>query len=130
MTNSKNLAAAAAPGFRDLAGAALEMRSSMVARILEVYRRWGYGPLETPAIERAESLGSELPDEDRPNSGVFAWESIEDNTALALRYDLTAPLARYVAQNIKALPLPFRRASAGPVWRNEKISPGRYRQFW
>ena len=70
-----------------------------------------------------------MPDIDRPNQGVFSWKD-EENNWLALRYDLTAPLARVYAQHLKELPLPYRRYSWGPVWRNEKPGPGRYRQFY
>lgn len=114
-------------GFRDEMGAALLERDAMLARIAEVYRRHGFEPLETPALETAEALGSFLPDVDRPNAGVFAVD--DDGTWLALRYDLTAPLARLYAQHRQALPTPYRRYAMGPVWRDEKPGPGRYRQF-
>jgi histidyl-tRNA synthetase len=84
--------------------------------------------LETSAVETVEALGKFLPDVDRPNEGVFAWE--EDNDWLALRYDLTAPLARVAAQYRNDLPSPYRRYAMGPVWRNEKPGPGRFRQFY
>ena len=85
--------------------------------------------METPALEYADCLGKFLPDSDRPNEGVFALLD-DDEQWMALRYDLTAPLARYVAQNYDVLPKPFRRCAAGPVWRNEKPGPGRFREFW
>jgi histidyl-tRNA synthetase len=115
-------------GFRDLRGPELERRDRMVAAILDVTRLYGCERLETPAVEAASAIGSWLPDVDRPNAGVFAWEAGEER--LALRFDLTAPLARFVAEQCVALPLPWRRASAGPVWRNEKSGPGRFREFW
>jgi histidyl-tRNA synthetase len=74
-------------------------------------------------------LGKFLPDVDRPNEGVFAWQD-EDADWLALRYDLTAPLARVAAQYRNDLPSPYRRYAMGPVWRNEKPGPGRFRQFY
>ena len=89
---------------------------------------YGFEPLETPAIEYTDALGKFLPDQDRPNEGVFSFQD-EDEQWLSLRYDLTAPLARYVAQNFDRLPKPFRRYAVGPVWRNEKPGPGRFRQF-
>jgi histidyl-tRNA synthetase len=115
-------------GFRDLFGAEVEARTAMLARITEVYGRYGFDPLETSAIETLEALGKYLPDVDRPHAGVFAWDD-PDEGWLALRYDLTAPLARVYAQHRNDLPLPYRRYQIGPVWRNEKPGPGRFRQF-
>ena len=89
---------------------------------------WGFEPLETGAFEYADALGKFLPDADRPNEGVFALQD-DDEQWMALRYDLTAPLARFAAQNWETLPKPFRRYAFGPVWRNEKPGPGRFRQF-
>ncbi|MFN5999012.1 MAG: histidine--tRNA ligase, partial [Paracoccaceae bacterium] len=91
--------------------------------------RYGFDPLETSAVETVEALGKFLPDVDRPNEGVFAWQD-EDADWLALRYDLTAPLARVAAQYRNDLPSPYRRFAMGPVWRNEKPGPGRFRQFY
>jgi histidyl-tRNA synthetase len=115
-------------GFRDYFGAEVTARQSMLARIAEVYHRYGFDPLETAAVETVEALGKFLPDVDRPNEGVFAWQ--EEGDWLALRYDLTAPLARVAAQYRNDLPSPFRRYAMGPVWRNEKPGPGRFRQFY
>ena len=115
-------------GLHDEMGAALLERQAMLARIAEVYRLHGFEPLETPALETAEALGSFLPDVERPNAGVFAVD--DDGTWLALRYDLTAPLARVAAQHRQSLPMPYRRYAMGPVWRNEKPGPGRFRQFY
>jgi len=115
-------------GFRDYFDAEIEERNAMLGAIAAVYRRHGFEALETSAVETVEALGKFLPDIDRPNEGVFAWE--EDGDWLALRYDLTAPLARVVAQFRNALPMPYRRYAVGPVWRNEKPGPGRYRQFY
>ena len=100
----------------------------MLSIIRDVYESYGFEPLETPAIEYTDALGKFLPDQDRPNEGVFSFQD-EDEQWLSLRYDLTAPLARYVAQNFDRLPKPFRRYAVGPVWRNEKPGPGRFRQF-
>jgi histidyl-tRNA synthetase len=101
----------------------------MLDRIAAVYHRYGFDPLETSAVETVEALGKFLPDVDRPNEGVFAWQD-EDADWLALRYDLTAPLARVAAQYRNDLPSPYRRYAMGPVWRNEKPGPGRFRQFY
>src|SRR6187551_1513258 len=116
-------------GFRDHFGAEVRARAAMLARITEVYHAWGFDPLETSAVETVEALGKFLPDVDRPNEGVFAWQD-EDEQWLALRYDLTAPLARVFAQHRASLPTTYRRYQVGPVWRNEKPGPGRFRQFY
>jgi histidyl-tRNA synthetase len=115
-------------GFRDYFGAEVVERQEMLGKIAEVYRRYGFDPLETSAVETVDALGKFLPDVDRPNEGVFAWQE-EDGDWLALRYDLTAPLARVAAQYRHDLPFPYRRYAMGPVWRNEKPGPGRFRQF-
>ncbi|MDF0603146.1 histidine--tRNA ligase [Psychromarinibacter sp. C21-152] len=117
-------------GFRDYFGHEVAEREDMLRKIAEVYRRYGYDPLESSAVETVEALGKFLPDVDRPNDGVFAWQEDDDKTWLALRYDLTAPLARVYAQHRNELPTPYRRYAMGPVWRNEKPGPGRFRQFY
>jgi len=116
-------------GFRDYFGAEVTERKAMLDKIAEVYHRYGFDPLETSAVETVEALGKFLPDVDRPNEGVFGWQD-EDGDWLALRYDLTAPLARVAAQFRNDLPSPYRRYAMGPVWRNEKPGPGRFRQFY
>jgi histidyl-tRNA synthetase len=115
-------------GFADMAGQDLRSLNRMLATIREVYELYGYEPLDTPAFEFTDALGKFLPDQDRPNAGVFSLKD-EDEQWLSLRYDLTAPLARHVAENIARLPKPYRRYAVGPVWRNEKPGPGRFRQF-
>ncbi|MGB3148414.1 MAG: histidine--tRNA ligase [Paracoccaceae bacterium] len=116
-------------GFRDYFGAEVTARKAMLDKIAGVYHRYGFDPLETSAVETVEALGKFLPDVDRPNEGVFAWQE-EEADWLALRYDLTAPLARVAAQYRNDLPSPYRRYAMGPVWRNEKPGPGRFRQFY
>ncbi len=116
-------------GFRDYFGAEVTERAEMLDRIADVYRLYGFEALESSAVETVEALGKYLPDVDRPNEGVFAWQE-EDSGWLALRYDLTAPLARVYAQHRNDLPTPYRRYAMGPVWRNEKPGPGRFRQFY
>jgi histidyl-tRNA synthetase len=96
--------------------------------IRAVYERYGFEPVETPAIEYTDALGKFLPDQDRPNEGVFSFQD-DDEQWLSLRYDLTAPLARYVAENFQNLPKPYRSYREGWVFRNEKPGPGRFRQF-
>ena len=117
-----------AKGFRDIEAAELRQLESMIATIRSVYERYGFEPLETPAFEYTDALGKFLPDQDRPNAGVFSLQD-EDEQWMSLRYDLTAPLARYVAANFDRLPKPYRRYATGSVYRNEKPGPGRYRQF-
>ena len=115
-------------GFPDKREALIQAEQEMIGRITDVYRRWGFEGLETGAFEYADALGKFLPDEDRPNAGVFALQD-DDEQWVSLRYDLTAPLARFAAENWQTLPKPFRRYAAGPVWRNEKPGPGRFREF-
>src|SRR6056297_783813 len=116
-------------GFRDYFGADVTERATMLNAIAGVYHRYGFDALESSAVETVEALGKFLPDVDRPNEGVFAWQD-EDEKWLALRYDLTAPLARVYAQHRNDLPTPYRRYAMGPVWRDEKPGPGRFRQFY
>ncbi len=115
-------------GLGDIGASEIRAQSEMLARIRAVYETYGFEALETPAFEYTDALGKFLPDQERPNAGVFSFQD-EDDAWLSLRYDLTAPLARYVAEHFDALPKPFRRYAWGPVWRNEKPGPGRFRQF-
>ena len=115
-------------GLRDIPAQEIRAQDAMLGVIRRVYEGYGFEPLDTPAFEYTESLGKFLPDQDRPNAGVFSFTD-EDEQWLSLRYDLTAPLARHVAENFDALPKPFRRYQVGPVWRNEKPGPGRFREF-
>jgi len=120
-------------GFRDYFGAEVTQRTEMLHAIAGVYHRYGFEALESAAVETVEALGKFLPDVDRPNEGVFAWQEFDEKDNgdwMALRYDLTAPLARVYAQHRNDLPSPYRRFAMGPVWRNEKPGPGRYRQFY
>jgi histidyl-tRNA synthetase len=117
-----------ARGFQDRRAQVLAAERRIVTAVAEVYESFGFELLETPAFEYADALGKFLPDADRPNAGVFALQD-DDEQWLALRYDLTAPLARFAAENWASLPKPFRRYAFGPVWRDEKPGPGRYRQF-
>ena len=120
-------------GFRDYFGGEVTERAEMLHQIAGVYHRYGFEALESAAVETVEALGKFLPDVDRPNEGVFAWQEADEDGQgdwMALRYDLTAPLARVYAQHRNDLPTPYRRYAMGPVWRNEKPGPGRYRQFY
>lgn len=116
-------------GFVDRRARDLTAERRILAAVSAVYERYGFEPLDTGAFEYADALGKFLPDADRPNEGVFALQD-DDEQWMALRYDLTAPLARFAAQNWETLPKPFRRYAYGPVWRNEKPGPGRFREFW
>jgi histidyl-tRNA synthetase len=115
-------------GFIDRRARDVVAERAILSAVSGVYERWGFEPLETGAFEYADALGKFLPDADRPNEGVFALQD-DDEQWMALRYDLTAPLARFAAQNWETLPKPFRRYAFGPVWRNEKPGPGRFREF-
>ncbi len=115
-------------GFADKRAAVLRAERRIVEAVSGVYEAWGFEALDTGAFEYADALGKFLPDADRPNEGVFALQD-DDEQWMALRYDLTAPLARFAAENWETLPKPYRRYAFGPVWRNEKPGPGRFRQF-
>jgi histidyl-tRNA synthetase len=115
-------------GFLDRRGRDVRAGRRIVEAVSRVYETWGFEPLDTSAFEYVDALGKFLPDSDRPNEGVFALRD-EDEQWVALRYDLTAPLARFAAENWEGLPKPFRRYAFGSVWRNEKPGPGRFREF-
>jgi histidyl-tRNA synthetase len=115
-------------GFADRDAGDLAAAEAMMAKIREVYALYGFEAAETPFVEYTDALGKFLPDQDRPNEGVFSFKD-DDEQWLSLRYDLTAPLARYVAENCDRLPKPYRSYRAGWVFRNEKPGPGRFRQF-
>ena len=115
-------------GFRDRGAAEIARERAVLGKIRAVYESYGFEQLETPAFEYTDALGKFLPDVDRPNEGVFSLKD-DDDQWMSLRYDLTAPLARYVAENFQHLPKPFRRYAMGSVWRNEKPGPGRFREF-
>ncbi|PWE57952.1 histidine--tRNA ligase [Metarhizobium album] len=115
-------------GFVDRSAADIRAVNEMTAKIREVYERYGFDPVETPLFEYTDALGKFLPDSDRPNEGVFSLQD-DDEQWMSLRYDLTAPLARHVAENFNEIQLPYRTYRAGYVFRNEKPGPGRFRQF-
>jgi histidyl-tRNA synthetase len=128
MTEAFRPQARAPKGFVDKRADDLAAERRIVDAVSAVYERYGFEPLATGGFEYADALGKFLPDADRPNEGVFALQD-DDDQWMALRYDLTAPLARFVAQNWETLPKPFRRYAIGSVWRNEKPGPGRDREF-
>jgi len=114
-------------GFVDRQEQELLIRDFVISNIKEVMINYGFQYLETPSFEYTDSIGKFLPDKERPDEGVFSFK--DEKKWLSLRYDLTAPLARYVAKNYLELPKPFKRYQLGTVWRNEKPGPGRYREF-
>tara|TARA_B110000046_G_scaffold177135_1_gene203574 strand:- start:19 stop:1353 length:1335 start_codon:yes stop_codon:yes gene_type:complete len=114
-------------GFIDRQEKELLVRDFIISNIKEVMIKYGFQYLETPSFEYSDSIGKFLPDKDRPDEGVFSFK--DENKWLSLRYDLTAPLARYVAKNYLEIPKPFKRYQLGTVWRNEKPGPGRFREF-
>ena len=115
-------------GFVDRSASDIRASDEMIAKIREVYERYGFDPVETPMFEYTDCLGKFLPDTDRPNAGVFSVQD-DDEQWMSLRYDMTAPLARHVAENINEIQMPFRSYRSGYVFRNEKPGPGRFRQF-
>jgi histidyl-tRNA synthetase len=125
---SQKLKARLPRGLEDRGPAAINATRQMVEKIRAVYERYGFEPVETPAFEYTDALGKFLPDQDRPNEGVFSFQD-DDEQWISLRYDLTAPLARYVAENFDTLAKPYRSYRFGWVFRNEKPGPGRFRQF-
>jgi len=114
-------------GFDDRQEKELLIRDFVISKIKEVMIKYGFQYLETPSFEYTESIGKYLPDKERPGEGVFSFK--DENKWISLRYDLTAPLARYVAKNFNSIPKPFKRYQLGTVWRNEKPGPGRFREF-
>src|SRR4051812_45909971 len=128
MSKTNKLKARLPRGFADRGPADLAATERMLAAIRETYELYGFEALETPFVEYTDALGKFLPDVDRPNAGVFSFRD-DDEQWVSLRYDLTAPLARYVAENQQHLPRPFRRYQIGTVFRNDKPGPGRYREF-
>src|ERR1700741_4247343 len=115
-------------GLEDRGPAAINETREMLEKIRAVYELYGFEPVETPAFEYTDALGKFLPDQDRPNEGVFSFQD-DDEEWISLRYDLTAPLARYCAENFDTLAKPYRSYRFGWVFRNEKPGPGRFRQF-
>jgi histidyl-tRNA synthetase len=115
-------------GFHDEVGEEVRATRLMISKLSSIYEIRGFEPLSTSSFEYTQALGKYLPDLDRPNQGVFSLLD-DDKQWMSLRYDLTAPLARYVAENFDQLAKPFRRYQFGSVWRNEKPGPGRFREF-
>src|SRR5688572_28278742 len=128
MSKADRLKARVPRGFADRGAADLAATENMLRKIRETYELYGFEAVETPFVEYTDALGKFLPDQDRPNEGVFSFQD-DDEQWLSLRYDLTAPTARFVAENFERLPKPYRSYRSGWVFRNEKPGPGRFRQF-
>src|SRR6478735_7280747 len=128
--NSNKLKARLPRGLADRGPAEIAATREIVEKIRLQFEHYGFEPVETPAIEYTDALGKFLPDQDRPNEGVFSFQD-DDEQWISLRYDLTAPLARYVGERYgtDGLVLPYRSYRVGYVFRNEKPGPGRFRQF-
>ena len=127
MTKEKKFKPDLPSGFVDRKGNELILKDRLTEIIKKNFQLYGYEQISTPSFEISENIGKFLPDEDRPNSGVFGFKDGKD--WMSLRYDLTAPLARYYSANETLLPRPFKRYQEGSVWRNEKPGPGRFREF-
>ena len=128
MNKINKLKAQLPKGFKDSSEENIDIRNQVIAIIRNECEKFGFKNIETPALEYTEALGKFLPDVDRPSGGVFSFQD-DDDQWISMRYDLTAPLARYVAENYQFIPKPFKRYQVGVVWRNEKPGPGRYREF-
>ncbi len=118
-----------AKGFRDITADEIRGTREMLATIQKVYESYGFEPVEQPFIEYTDALGQVPPRSGPPQRRRVFISGRRRPMAQSLRYDLTAPLARYVAENQQFLPTPFRSYRQGWVFRNEKPGPGRFRQF-
>lgn len=114
-------------GFRDILPNMAIVREKMIRTLTEVFAGFGFAPIDTPALEYAEILLGKGGDETDKQLFRFADQGGRD---VALRFDLTVPLARFVAAHINELGTPFRRYHVAPVWRAEKPQRGRYREFY
>ena len=117
-------------GFEDRWNKQLSLKKKLLEIIENNFLKFGFSPLETPSFEISKNIGSFLADdEDNPMSDVFTFN--DGNEKITLRYDLSSPLSRFVAQNYRELPFPYKRYAIGNVWRNEKPDTGksRYREF-
>ena len=115
-------------GFEDRWGKKLVLKKQLLQVIEKNFIKFGAEPLETPSFEYTENIGSFLAaDEDNPMSDIFSFED-RDKT-ISLKYDLSSPLARFYAQNNQELPSIYKRYAIQNVFRNEKASNARYREF-
>src|SRR6202790_4472422 len=114
-------------GFRDYLPALMIPRERMLEQARQVYRSYGFAPIDTPALEYGEILLGKGGEESDKITYRFKDHGDRD---VALRFDLTVPFARFAARHIGELGTPFKRYHMGPVWRGENTAHGRYREFW
>ena len=115
-------------GFEDRWSKQLSLKKKLLEIIENNFLKFGFSPLETPSFEISKNIGSFLEDDAAsPTSDAFTFEDV--NEKITLRYDLSSPLSRFVAQNYRELPFPYKRYAIGNVWRNEKSGNARYREF-
>jgi histidyl-tRNA synthetase len=114
-------------GFRDYPPELMMPREHLLEKARQVYRSYGFAPIDTPALEYAEILLGKAGAESEKLIYRFLDHGGRD---VALRFDLTVPFARFAAQHIHRLGTPFKRYHLGPVWRGENTAHGRYREFW
>jgi len=115
-------------GFEDRWNKQLSIKKKLLQIIENNFLKFGFTPLETPSFEISKNIGSFLADDEAsPMSDVFSFN--DANEEITLRYDLSSPLSRFVAQNYRELPFPYKRYAIGNVWRNEKSGNARYREF-
>ena len=115
-------------GFEDRWNKQLSLKKKLLEIIENNFLKFGFSPLETPSFEISKNIGSFLADDEAsPMSDVFIFNDV--NEKITLRYDLSSPLSRFVAQNYRELPFPYKRYAIGNVWRNEKSGNARYREF-
>ncbi len=128
MNKEKKLIPSLPKGFKDRWGQELALKNKLVNAIREVFANYGFEELQTPEFEKSENIGSFLAeDENNPMSDVFSFENEKEN--LTLRYDLSAPLSRFVAENFRELVFPYKRFAYGNVFRQEKADSARFRSF-
>lgn len=119
-------------GTRDFLARELHVRDHVLSVIREVFERYGFEPLQTPAFERLETLTGKYGDEgDKLIFKILrrGEHEVTGEADLALRYDLTVPLARVVAAYGSQLSTPYKRYAMGPVWRADRPGKGRFREF-
>src|SRR4051812_2329841 len=114
-------------GFRDYPPALMIPRERMLEKARDVFRSYGYAPIDTPALEYAEILTGKGGEES--DKLIYRFKDHGDRD-VAMRFDLTVPFARFAAQYVGELGTPFKRYAMGPVWRGENTGQGRYREFW
>jgi histidyl-tRNA synthetase len=115
-------------GFRDFPPELMILRRSVISRVISVFERYGFDPIDTPAVEYWETLAGKY-GEEAESRLIWRFTDPWSGREYALRYDLTVPLARFIASR-RDIPLPFKRYHVGPVWRHEEPQRARYREFY